>query len=106
MADGPAPTGCFANERVEVLFAFGTAARAETNRAKTGTTHEFVEGVGTAGFEDRKGLDAGISVGGLHKDIAHAVSRPIGFKEAWFGVVVAREAGITGDGSLEKKEKF
>jgi hypothetical protein len=62
LADRPATAGCFADKRVKVAFAFGAATGAETDRAKAGAFHEFIEGVGTAGFKDSEGFDAGVGV--------------------------------------------
>jgi hypothetical protein len=105
LADSPAAASGFPDERVKVAFAFGAATGAEPDRAEAGSFHKFVKGVGAAGFQDSKGFGTCIGVGGLHEDETHAVSGPIGFEEAGFGVVVTREARVAGDGSLEIEEE-
>ena len=62
-------------------FAARTAAGTEAYRTKAGSGHEFVKDIVTAFAKNGKGFLGGGIVSGLHQDIGHAFTRPVGFQE-------------------------
>jgi hypothetical protein len=81
LADSPATASSFAEERVEMPFSFGAAARSKSNEAKMSAIHGQIEDACTIGTEQSKGDCGGIGVVRLHEDPAHAGASPIGLEK-------------------------
>ena len=104
VANGPATGTSFADKRVKKRFAVSAAARAQTNRAKMGASHQQVKHVVATCFKNGQGGEGGFVVGRLHQNVRHAKGGPVGFQKDWQGRIKAGEAGAAGDGDFERVE--
>jgi hypothetical protein len=96
LADRPAAGASFAHKGMIVVLAVVTPARAKADRSEAGAAHQEVEEIFAACFENGKGGKGVSGIGGLHENVAHAESRPVGFEETRHGFVVAGKTGVAG----------
>lgn len=101
LADRPTTGASFTDEGMVMVLTVVAPARAETDRAETGTVHQEVEEIVAASFENGKSGKGVGGIGRLHEDVTHAESGPVSFEETRHGFVVTGETGVAGDGNLE-----
>jgi hypothetical protein len=101
LANSPATTSGFADERMEMTLAFGTTARAKANGAQTGAIHSEVESTNTVRTEKSKSDLGSIRMVWLHEDPTHTGTSPIRLQKAGKRGVVTGKARGRGNCELQ-----
>ena len=81
------------------------ATGTKSDWAQSGAVHQCVEEILATLIEKIEGFLCFDVVGGLHEDIRHALSGPIGFEEGGEFRIVAGKAGVARDGNFQVVEE-